>query len=106
MVAGPAAGSSKGDEFYKTLENNCHSKWWRDPGLRKLNLGVLLVFASATANGFDASLVNGLLAIPSFNDDVVDKVNTNILGLIIAAISLGGLPALIPAGYVSYVSHR
>ena len=101
MVAGPAAGSSKGDQFYRTLANNCHSKWWLDPGLRKLNIGVLLVFASATANGFDASLVNGLLAIPGFGDDVIDQVNTNILGLIIAAISLGGLPALIPAGYVS-----
>lgn len=101
MVAGPAGGSSKGDEIYKSLENNCHQKWWRDPGLRKLNIGILLVFASATANGFDGSLINGLLAIPSFNDDVVDRVNTNILGLIIAAISLGGLPALIPAGYVS-----
>ena len=56
--------------------------------------------SSATANGFDGSLINGLLAIPSFNDDVVNRVNKNILGLIIAAISLGGLPALIPAGYV------
>ena len=101
MVAGPAAGSSKGDEIYKSLQNNCHPKWWLDPGLRRLNIGILLVFASATANGFDGSLMNGLLAIPSFNADVVDQVNTNILGLIIGAISLGGLPALIPASYVS-----
>ena len=101
MVAGPAVGSSKGDEFYKSLANNCHPHWWKDPGLRRLNIGILLVFASATANGFDASLMNGLLAIPSFNEDVVEKVSVNILGLIIAAISLGGLPALIPAGYIS-----
>jgi MFS family permease len=101
MVAGPAANSSKGDEFYKSLQNNCHPTWWRDPGLRKLNLGVLLVFASATANGYDGSLINGLLPIPAFNEDVIDRVNTNVLGLIIAAISLGGIPALIPASYVS-----
>jgi MFS family permease len=101
MVAGPAAGSSKGDEFYNTLANNCHPQWWRDPGLRRLNIGVLLVFASATANGYDGSLINGLLPIPAFNEDVIDRVSTNVLGLIIAAISLGGLPALIPAGYVS-----
>ena len=103
MVTRPAAGSSKGDELYKALANNCHPKWWLDPGLRQLNIGILLVFASATANGFDASLMNGLLAIPNFQEDVVDKVNTNILGLIIAAISLGGLPALIPAGYIRCV---
>lgn len=101
MVAGPAVGSSKGDSIYKSLPNNCHRRWWLDPGLRRLNLSVLLVFASATANGFDGSLINGLLAIPRFKSDVVDQVNTNVLGLIIAAISLGGLPALIPAGYVS-----
>ena len=102
MVAGPAAaGSRGGDEIYKTLSNNCHRFWWRDPGLRKLNLGILLIYASATANGFDSSLVNGLLALESFNNDVANRVDTNILVLIIAGISLGGLPALIPAGYVS-----
>lgn len=100
MVSGPA-GSASGDEVYKNLPNNCNPSWFRDPGLRKLNIGILLVFSSATANGFDGSLMNGLLAIPAFNQDLVDKVNTSILGLIIAAISLGGLVALVPAGYVS-----
>jgi hypothetical protein len=100
MVAGPA-GSSDGDEVYKNLSNNCHASWYRDPGLRRLNIGILLVFSSATANGFDGSLMNGLLAIPAFKEDLVDRVNTSILGLIIAAISIGGLVALIPAGYVS-----
>ncbi|KAL1584934.1 hypothetical protein WHR41_06254 [Cladosporium halotolerans] len=100
MVSGPA-GSSKGDEIYKTLPNNCHPSWYRDPGLRRLNIGILLVFSSATANGFDGSLMNGLLTIPAFKVDLVDRVNTSILGLIIAAISIGGLIALIPAGYVS-----
>lgn len=100
MVAGPA-GSSGGDEVYKNLSNNCHPSWWRDAGLRKLNIGILLVFSSATANGFDGSLMNGLLTIPAFKEDLVNRVNTSILGLIIAAISIGGLCALIPAGYVS-----
>lgn len=102
MVARAAAAElpAKRNELYKTLPNNCASSWWRDPGLRRLNLGILLVFASATANGFDGSLLNGLLAIPRFQADVVNRVDTSTLGLIIAAISLGGLPALIPAGYV------
>jgi MFS family permease len=100
MVAGPS-GSSDGDEVYKNLSNNCHASWYRDSGLRRLNIGILLVFSSATANGFDGPLMNGLLAIPAFKEDLVDRVNTSILGLIIAAISIGGLVALIPAGYVS-----
>jgi MFS family permease len=100
MVSGPA-GNSGGDEVYENLPNNCHASWYRDPGLRRLNIGILLVFSSATANGFDGSLMNGLLAIPAFKEDLVDRVNTSILGLIIAAISIGGLCALIPAGYFS-----
>ena len=75
MVSGPA-GSSKGDEVYKSLPNNCHPSWFKDAGLRRLNIGILLVFCSATANGFDGSLMNGLLTIPAFKEDLVDRVNS------------------------------
>lgn len=100
---GPANNnaSSKGDEVYKTLLNNCHPKWYKDPGLRRLYLGIALTFSSATSNGFDASLMNGLLAIPQFNQDVVQDSSSSTLGLMIGAISLGGLAALVPAGYTS-----
>jgi MFS family permease len=100
MISGPA-GTSDGDEVYKNLPNNCYPSWFRDPGLRRLDIGILLVFSSATANGFNGSLMNGLLAIPASKEDLVDRVNTSILGLIIAAISIGGLCALVPAEYVS-----
>lgn len=100
MVAGGVVSHS-GDNIYKSLENNCHQKWWKDPGLRVLVFATLSVFGSATANGYDGSLMNGLLTIPTFKVDVVEKVDTNVLGLIIASIALGGVPALIPAGYVS-----
>ena len=56
--------SHGGDAAYKTLKNNVNSKWIHDPGLRKLNFGLGLMFASAAANGYDGSLMNGLLAIP------------------------------------------
>ena len=56
--------SHGGDAAYKTLGNNVKSKWIHDSGLRKLNLGIALMFSSAAANGFDGSLMNGLLAIP------------------------------------------
>lgn len=91
----------RGDEVYKSLSNNCHSRWYKDPGLRRLYIGIGLTFASATANGFDASLMNGLLAIPRFNFDVVQDSGSSTLGLMVGAISLGGLAALIPAGYTS-----
>lgn len=93
--------ASKGDHVYRCLPNNCHAKWYKDPGLRRLYLGIGLTYASATANGFDASLMNGLLAIPRFNLDVVQDSSSSTLGLMIGAISLGGLAGLVPAGYTS-----
>ncbi|KAL5406732.1 hypothetical protein PMIN06_007378 [Paraphaeosphaeria minitans] len=84
-MGGPAGiVSESGSAAYKTLRNNVASSWARDPGLGRLNIGIGLIFCSAAANGFDGSLMNGL-----------------ILGLIIAGISLGGLPSFIPASYVS-----
>lgn len=52
-----------GNAIYKTLDNNTNKKWTRDAGLRKLNIGIGFMFASAAANGYDGSLINGLLAI-------------------------------------------
>lgn len=75
--------------------------WYKDAGLRRLYLGIGLTFASATCNGFDASLMNGLLAIPRFKAEVVRDSSSSTLGLMIGAISLGGLVALVPADYTS-----
>ncbi|KZF23033.1 putative transporter [Xylona heveae TC161] len=102
-MGGPAGVvCSSGGAVYKTLRNNTHKNWIRDPGLRHLNIGVAMMFASAAANGYDGSLMNGLLAMKRFTDDLGHGYDDkNILGLIIAGISLGGLPSFIPASYVS-----
>jgi hypothetical protein len=64
-MGGPAGIVSEGGSgAYKTLRNNVNSKWIHDPGLRKLNIGIGFMFASAAANGYDGSLMNGLLAMP------------------------------------------
>ncbi|KAK0288086.1 hypothetical protein LTR91_008546 [Friedmanniomyces endolithicus] len=100
-MGGPAGVvASQGNEVYKTLSNNVNAKWTRDPGLRRLNIGIATMFASAAANGYDGSLINGLLAMPYFNANLGD-INPNLLGITLAGISLGGLPAFIPASYVS-----
>lgn len=75
MVAGPAGNTGSGDEIYKSLPNNCLERWYRDPGLRRLNMGIFLTFASATANGFDASLMNGREYF-SQNQDFIVKLLT------------------------------
>jgi len=63
-MGGPAGVvSDSGKEVYKTFRNNTNKKWIHDSGLRRLNLGIGLLFSSAAANGYDGSLMNGLLAI-------------------------------------------
>ena len=106
MGGGARVVASKGNEIYKSLHNNIDDSWIRDKGLRRLNIGIATMFASAAANGYDGSLINGLLAMPYFLANL-GQVNPNLLGVTLAGISLGGLPAFIPASYVSdYVGRR
>jgi sugar porter (SP) family MFS transporter len=98
--------ASSGNEVYKTLSNNVSPSWIRDKGLRRLNFAIGAMFASAAANGYDGSLINGLLAMPYFNANLGDPAST-LLGITLAGISLGGLPSFIPASYVSdYLGRR
>jgi MFS family permease len=98
--------ASSGNEVYKTLSNNVNPSWIRDKGLRRLNFAIGAMFASAAANGYDGSLINGLLAMPYFNANLGDPAST-LLGITLAGISLGGLPSFIPASYVSdYLGRR
>ncbi|CAI7626997.1 unnamed protein product [Penicillium pancosmium] len=97
MVANTVVTTS-GADAYNSLSNNTHEQWIKDAGLRRLNLGVGLMFTSAAANGYDGSLMNGLLALPLFLKDLGD-IDSNVEGLIIAGVSLGGTPSFIPASY-------
>jgi MFS family permease len=92
--------ASSGNEVYKTLSNNVNPFWIRDKGLLRLNFAIGAMFASAAANGYDGSLINGLFAMPYFNENLGDPAST-LLGITLAGISLGGLPSFIPASYVS-----
>ncbi|KAI7505100.1 general substrate transporter [Hortaea werneckii] len=100
-MGGPSgAAASSGSEVYKSLPNNVNPSWIRDKGLRSVNMSICAMFASAAANGYDGSLINGLLALPYFNANLGDP-SSSLLGVTLAGISLGGLPAFIPASYVS-----
>lgn len=64
MVAGGGVVPSSGMDAYRALPNNTNSNWFKDKGLRRLNFGLMLMFASAAANGYDGALMNGLLTLP------------------------------------------
>jgi hypothetical protein len=51
-------------EAFKLLSNNTDKNWLKDKGLRKLNLGILFMYSTASSAGYIASLVNSLLVLP------------------------------------------
>ncbi|QIX02404.1 hypothetical protein AMS68_007921 [Peltaster fructicola] len=100
------AVTHSGNEIYKTLSNNVNPRWIKDPGLRALNLSIAMMFASAAANGYDGTLINGLLSNSQFKANLGD-ISSELLGIITAGLSLGGTPIFIPASYLGdYLGRR
>lgn len=44
--------TNPGHAVYKRYKNNTNENWMHDAGLRKLNIGIGFMFASAAANGY------------------------------------------------------
>ena len=51
-------------EAFKLLTNNTNPNWIKDRGLRKLNMGIMFMFSTASSAGYIGSLVNSLLVLP------------------------------------------
>lgn len=67
----PTKESESPIEALKVLPNNTHQNWLKDRGLRKLNTGIALMFASSAGTGYNGSLINGLLVLPECKLQVV-----------------------------------
>ncbi|TNY18495.1 general substrate transporter [Rhodotorula diobovata] len=78
--------------------NNAHPQWWRDPGLRKLNMHASVLLLGSFVCGYDGSVLNAALGIDAFLDDV-DNPDANKLGLLSSAISLGYLIGFFPSSW-------
>lgn len=52
-------------EALKVLPNNTHKTWFKDKGLRRLNIGIACLFSSSAGTGYNGSLINGLLVLPA-----------------------------------------
>ncbi|CAG8338905.1 unnamed protein product [Penicillium salamii] len=89
----------------RALPNNTNSNWIKDKGLRKLNLGILFMYSTASSAGYIGNLVNSLLVLPEFGV-IVGGLNPSIVGLIIAASSLGAFISFAPASYIADVFGR
>ncbi|KAK0650115.1 Lactose permease [Lasiodiplodia hormozganensis] len=68
-------------------------KWWKEPNMRKTYICLMFVILTSATNGFDGSMVNGLLALEQFQDYFNDPKGS-IVGLFSSIMFLGGLVAL------------
>ncbi|KAK4684017.1 hypothetical protein P7C73_g6192, partial [Tremellales sp. Uapishka_1] len=96
MVA--SASTTVGNSPVSHLRNNAATWWVQDAGMRKLALAIAVGFAGSINNGYDGSLMNGLLANPVFIT-AIDNPDSNKLGIISASYALGTIPALFPASW-------
>ena len=75
-----------GFQSYADLPNNTASKWYRDPGLRQGwfadwhdghmadeigFLQIVILYTAVYSLGYDGSLLNGLQALPRWQEDFV-----------------------------------
>ncbi|KAL6898542.1 general substrate transporter [Trichoderma evansii] len=99
-MAPPTSAAPRSDFGLTKFSNNAHPTWWKDPGLRRLNILLLSSFLGSIANGYDVSLISGLEAIPQWFNDIGGLENANTLGLLIAAYAFGGIICFFPAPWV------
>ncbi|KAI0635907.1 general substrate transporter [Trametes polyzona] len=66
--------------------------WWKNHGIRVLNLLLIVPLLTASINGLDSSLVNGLQILPSWQE-FFKHPNGKTLGLISAAQVIGSIVA-------------
>lgn len=76
--------------------NNCHPQWWKDAGLRELNIRIMGLMISSMAFGFDAALIGGLLGNQKWYIDL-QVSGATLVGVLIAANSMGCALTVLPA---------
>ncbi|GMK56150.1 hypothetical protein CspeluHIS016_0212060 [Cutaneotrichosporon spelunceum] len=82
------------------LRNNAAEWWFKDPGLLKLAPAIFIGFMSSVNMGYDASLINGLLANPRFVADLHLRTSSE-LGMVVSFFTLGSIASTIPAPIIA-----
>ncbi|KZP23825.1 general substrate transporter [Athelia psychrophila] len=84
-----------------TLAPHLHKGyWWNHRGILMLNLCLILPLLSATINGLDSSLNNGLQILPAWQN-FFDAPEGRALGLINSAQNIGGIVSLPFSPFIS-----
>ncbi|KAJ3039983.1 hypothetical protein HDV00_011538 [Rhizophlyctis rosea] len=94
-VANEKAGNNEALDLVlqQNRENNGNRPWYRNRGIRNLNLLLLLALITSCTNGYDGSMMNGLQAVENWQN-YFNHPHGSILGLLNAIQNIGSIIAL------------
>jgi len=95
-------GAGVEKQTFSQLKNNTNPSWWKDPGLRVNVLHCIGLYFCVFYLGYDASLLNGLQAMPQWKD-YFNSPSSSFLGLISASLFL---PAIVTPYISSAINSR
>ncbi|KAH8665714.1 general substrate transporter [Tricladium varicosporioides] len=84
----------------KALSNNTHEKWWKDPGMRRLNFMIVCVITAQMTCGYDEAVVGNFQAMKPWLRDM-SYPDASHIGLITTIIFVGGFIGSFPASPVA-----
>ncbi|KAH8111990.1 hexose transporter [Phellopilus nigrolimitatus] len=91
MGVSAAPAPKQGEDFHYLVDTS--KKWYKNRRLVVLNLWILLLLITSTANGYDGSMMNGLQLIDQW-ESAFDHPSGSKLGLLGAIQNIGSLSSL------------
>ncbi|KAL4804576.1 general substrate transporter [Aspergillus unguis] len=79
--------------------------WWKMKGMRFVYLTLWAAMITSATNGYDGSLMNGLEALPAWDESYNHPVGST-LGLLAASMSIGSILAIPVVPYVADILGR
>ncbi|KAF9873149.1 hypothetical protein CkaCkLH20_09312 [Colletotrichum karsti] len=71
-----------------------HTRWWKDRGLRSLNMRLLAIFLTPLMIGYDGTLIGSLLSMPRWYRDLgLSPEDGSLVGLMGAGYAFGAMIA-------------
>ncbi|CDZ97669.1 hexose transporter [Phaffia rhodozyma] len=96
-----AAGATSGGTFPPEVEPYIYRKsWWSHPGIRSINLLLLVALITSSTNGYDGSMMNGLQVLDNWKNKF-NNPQGGTLGLLNAVQNIGSIVGLPIAPYVT-----
>ncbi|WVW82643.1 hypothetical protein I302_104654 [Kwoniella bestiolae CBS 10118] len=84
---------------YAAWRNNTNATWYKDKGLRRMAIHILMMYLCIFTFGYDGSLLNGLQTVPRWQKDF-DRPTGNALGIIAASFYF---PKIVTPVFASYI---